>query len=154
MSNLEILLLVIAICSVVTAILIFIFPYFKKKKIDPNEILNTANIGINGADSVVEVLKGIFPKNAAINIVDKVIEYAKIGVSKAEQLYLISEIGKDDRKTEAIKFTLDSLGLAGIEITPQIEAIVNGCVEAAVLGLGHNETDETPEVPAIETALA
>ena len=96
------------------------------------------SVGVNGVDAVVEALKALMPQNAIINIVDKVIDYAKIGVGKAEQLYLINESTGDDRKEEATKFVYDSLEFAGIEVTDQVKAIVDGCIEAAVLGLGHS----------------
>ena len=70
-------------------------------------------------------------------VVDKVIDYAEIGVAEAEQLYRVNDITKDERKQAAIEFVYQSLRLAGYELTPELEKITAGAIEAAVLGLGH-----------------
>lgn len=138
MDNTTILIVVVAVSAGVALALLVLFPLLKKKGVATGEILNAANIGVQGVNSLVDTLKVIFPQNVAISIVDKIIDYAQIGVSKAEQLYKINEITGDDRKPEAIKFVYESLELAGIEVTDQVKAVVDGCIEAAVLGLGHS----------------
>lgn len=138
MSNTEILLIVVSICGGVALALLVLFPLLKKKGVATGQILNATLTGVQGANTLTDALKAIFPQNAVINIVDKIIDYAEIGVAKAEQLYKINEITGDDRKPEAIKFVYESLELAGIEVTEQVKAVVDGCIEAAVLGLGHS----------------
>ena len=138
MSNTEILLIVVSVCGGVALALLVLFHLLKKKGVATGQILNATLTGVQGANTLVDALKAIFPQNAIISIVDKIIDYAEIGVAKAEQLYKINEITGDDRKPEAIKFVYESLELAGIEVTEQVKAIVDGCIEAAVLGLGHS----------------
>ena len=54
----------------------------------------------------------------------------------AEQLYKIHQIQKDARKEEATRFVYEALELAGVEITPAIQKIVDGSIEAAVNAMG------------------
>lgn len=138
MTNTEVLMITIALAAGVALSLLVLFPLLKKKGIKTEEILGAALVGIKGVNGLTEALKTIFPQNAAISLIDKIIDYAQIGVEKAEQLYYINEITGDQRKEEALNFVYQSLELAGIEVTPQIEAVVEGCIEAAVMGLGHS----------------
>ncbi len=66
------------------------------------------------------------------------------------------QISEDARKAEAIQLTEDLLTAAKVEVTPQIEKIIDGCVEAAVFTLPktHNDanvadSDAQPESGAV-----
>jgi hypothetical protein len=83
------------------------------------------------------LLIGVFPKNLIADIADKIIDYAKIGVGKAGQLYLINNIDGEARNAEARRFVYDALNVAGIERSAAVDKIVAGAIEAAVLTLGH-----------------
>lgn len=139
-ENITTILLVYGAVITVVAVCAFLVPWLKKKGVNVPSALQVAEIGVTGADQITDILKSLFPGNAAISIADKIIDYAKVGVQKAQQLYHINEISKDERKAEAVKFVYDALDLAGIERTTAIEKIVDGAVEAAVLGLGHVES--------------
>lgn len=138
LTNTNVLIIAVSLAVGVVLALLVLFPLLKKKGVKTDQILGALLTGVKGVDGLTEALKAIFPQNAAISIIDKIIDYTKIGVEKAEQLYKINEITGDDRKPEAIKFVYESLELAGIELTDQVKAIVDGCIEAAVLGLGHS----------------
>lgn len=146
LTNTNVLIIAVSLAVGVALALLVLFPLLKKKGIKTDQILAAALTGIKGVDGLTEALKAIFPKNAAISIIDKIIDYAKIGVKKAEQLYYINEITGDQRKDEALKFVYQSLEIVGIEITPEVKAIVDGCIEAAVLALGHSS-----ELISVET---
>lgn len=141
MSSTQILLIVVGVAVGVMACLLVVFPLLKKRGVNTGDILGATLTGVKGANELTDALKAIFPQSAVINIVDKIIDYAQIGVEKAEQLYKINEITGDERKLEAENFVYQSLELGGIEVTDQVKAIVDGCIEAAVLGLGHNPAD-------------
>lgn len=141
MSSTQILLIVVGVAVGVMACLLVFFPLLKKRGVNTGDILGATLTGVKGANELTDALKAIFPQSAVINIVDKIIDYAQIGVEKAEQLYKINEITGDERKLEAENFVYQSLELAGIEVTDQVRAIVDGCIEAAVLGLGHSVAD-------------
>lgn len=111
----------------------------------PSTLEATSGV-LDATDAITDILKAAFPASAVVNIVDKVIDYAKVGAQKAEQLYIINTISKDERKEEATKFVYEALEIAGVERTAAIEKIVDGAVEAAVLTLGHTvDTDNHGE---------
>lgn len=146
MENINIILLIIAVVAVIAAACAFIFPWLKKRGVNVPSALGVTSGVLDGADTITDILKMAFPASAVVNVVDKVIDYAKIGVQKAEQLYIINTISKDERKEEATKFVYEALEIAGIERTAAIDKIVDGAVEAAVLTLGHMEdTDSNGE---------
>jgi hypothetical protein len=139
-------LLIIAVVAVIVAACALLFPWLKKKGADVPAALKAAGGVLKGADTVTDVLKAAFPTSLIANIADKVIDYAQIGVQKAEQLYIINQISGDGRKAEASKFVYDALTLAGIERNAAIDKIVDGAIEAAVLALGHEP--KPPDIPA------
>ena len=150
MTNEMILTIVISMVIGVVLTMFIIFAILKKKGIKTEELLKMTVKGLSGINNVTDALKSMFPQNIAIGLVDKIIDYAEIAVNRAEQLYHINEIAGGDRKQEAVNFTYQSLGLAGIEVTPEIRAIVDGCVEAAVLSIGHYVELNTAELGETE----
>jgi hypothetical protein len=130
-------LLIVTMISIVVAAIAIVFPWLKKKGVDLKPTFKVAEGVVNGADTITDILKAAFPTSAIAGIADKIIDYARIGVEKAEQLYYINEITGDQRKAEAIRFVHDALKLANIETTPAIEKIIDGAVEAGVYALGH-----------------
>ena len=138
LTNTNVLIATVSLAVGVVLALLVLFPLLKKKGVKTDQILGAVLTGVKGVDGLTDALKAIFPQNAAISIIDKIIDYAKIGVQKAEQLYYINEITGDQRKQEALKFVYEALEIAGIEVTPEVKAVVDGCIEAAVLALGHS----------------
>lgn len=146
MENINIILLIVTVVAVIGLACALIFPWLKKKGVNVPSTLAVTSGVLDGADTITDILKMAFPTSAVVNVVDKVIDYAKVGVQKAEQLYIINTISKDERKEEATKFVYEALEIAGIERTAAIDKIVDGAVEAAVLALGHAEdTDSNGE---------
>lgn len=132
MNETNTLLIVVTVLAVAGAACAWIFPALKKKGVNTGHVLNVASTGLAGADQITDILKEIFPANGVINIVDKIVDYARVGVQKAEQLYRVQQIPKEQRKEEATRFVYEALELAGVEITPAIQKIVDGSIEAAV----------------------
>lgn len=146
MENINIILVIVAAVAVMVAACAIIFPWLKKKGVNVPSTLEATSGVLDATDAITDILKAAFPTSAVVNIVDKVIDYAKVGAQKAEQLYIINTISKDERKEEATKFVYEALEIAGIERTAAIEKIVDGAVEAAVLTLGHTvDTDSHGE---------
>lgn len=139
-QNANTILMIVTLVAMVVAVLVLLFPYLKKKGVDVGGALTATTVGIDAADLVVDALQGVFPNSPALLIVDKIIEWARKGTEAAEQLYHINSITGDQRKDEATKFVYDALKVAEIEITPAVEKIVDGCIEAAVFTLGHTAT--------------
>ena len=136
-NTLAVLALVVGIAIGVVAMLSIELPYVKKKGIDIEKYLNKVNDTVVKIDQVFNTIKPFLPNVPAIGIVDKVLEYAKLGVNKAEQLYHIGQIQANQRKEEAKSFIFDALKLAKIDITPELEKVIDGAIEASVMALGH-----------------
>lgn len=146
MENINVILVIVAAVAVMVAACALIFPWLKKKGVNVLSTLEATSGVLDATDAITDILKAAFPASAVVNIVDKVIDYAKVGAQKAEQLYIINTISKDERKEEATKFVYEALEIAGVERTAAIEKIVDGAVEAAVLTLGHTvDTDNHGE---------
>ena len=138
-NTLAVLALVIGLVIGVAATIGVIIPLLKKKGIDLEKYLTTANDTVVKVDQVFDTIKPFLPNVPAIGIIDKVLEYTKIGVNKAEQLYHIGQIQADQRKAEAKSFILDALKLANIEVTPELDKVIDGAIEASVMALGHTK---------------
>lgn len=135
MNGLEIVLFIVTIVAVIFGVCGFVLPQLTKKGIDTGKVLDTTDKGLEIADNAVDTVKAIAPDIPYINIVDKVIEYAQIGVKKAEQMYKANQGGDDTRKTEAVQLVTDCLTAAKINITPDLKKIIDGAVESAVYTL-------------------
>lgn len=122
----------------------YLFGHLKKVGVNTQGILNTATSVVGTLDSAFDALKPLLPNNPAVPILDAIFGTAKWGVNQAEQLYKTSQIGKEERKDEATKFIKESLAIAGIEITPELEKVIEGAVEGAtaLLPRTHDENGE------------
>lgn len=146
MSQTEILILVAGLCILIFLALLFLFPLLRKYGIKTDAVLESLRTGTDGAFSLSHAVKSMLPDNKVVVTLDQVLQYAQIGVAKAEQLYKIGEVEGAERKQAAIRFVYDGLDLAGVETTDQIKTIVDGCVEASVHALEptHKAEQETP----------
>jgi len=89
--------------------------------------------GITAAlNNVAELVAPLLGKSKASDVAAKIISYATVGTNMAEQLYKIGELPKDERNEAAINYVTDALQIAGVEITPEVERLTEGAIEAAV----------------------
>lgn len=144
-NTLAVLMLTVGLVIGVAATIGVVMPLLKKKGIDFEKYLNTANDTVVKVDQVFDTIKPFLPNVPAIGIVDKVLEYTKLGVDKAEQLYHIGQIQADQRKQEAKNFILDALKLAKIDVTPELDNVIDGAIEASVMALGHTKQTATTQ---------
>ncbi len=151
-NTLAVLTLIIGLVIGVVATIGVVIPLLKKKGIDIEKYLNEANDIVVKVDQVFDTIKPFLPNVPAIGIVDKVLEYTKLGVDKAEQLYHIGQIQADQRKVEAKSFILDALKLAKIEVTPELDKVIDGAIEASVMALGHTKPVQTVSAESAATA--
>lgn len=132
MDNITTILIIVAAAFGVFLALALLIPYLVKRGINLSGVLGGTNTALYTADFAVDSLKELFPNSPALTIADKIIGWAQKGAEAAEQLYKASQIEAEDRKAEATKLVYDIIRMAQIEITPEVESIVNGCIEAAV----------------------
>lgn len=135
-KTLLIVLTVICAACAVVCLATVLAPRLQKKP-DLGSFLGLAAKGMAGADKLTDALRVVFPGFLPLTIADKVIDYAKLGVEKAEQLYRTESIGKDKRKESATEFVEQALDLAQVEVTPQIRQLIDQSIEAAVFALKH-----------------
>ena len=140
MNQLVILALILVIVAMVFVVCMLIFPLLRKKGVDTEKVLDKTDKGLEIADNAVDAVKTLAPATPYISVIDKIIEYAQVAVKKAEQLYKANQGGTDTRKTEAVQLVKDCLTAAKIDITPDIEKIIDGAVESAVYALPKTHT--------------
>lgn len=144
-NTIAVLALVIGTVIGVVGTIAVLIPLAKNKGLRMGQYLSVASDTITKANSVFDTIKPFLPAAPAVNTIDKILDWAAVGVSKAEQLYHIGEIQGDQRKKEAEDYIYNILKMAGIEITPEIQKVVDGAIEASVLALGHKITEAIPE---------
>ncbi len=152
MNQVEIVCIIIAAVGGIFGVCGIVFPKLTKKGVDTNAILGKVDSGLEVAGKAVDAIKAIAPDTPYISTAEAIIEFADQGVKQAEQLYISNQISADARKTEAVQLTKDLLTAAGVTITPQIETIINGCVEAATFTLPQTHT--ASDTPAASSAPA
>ena len=142
MNRVEIVCFIIAAVSLIFGVCGIVFPKLTKKGVDPSAILGKVDSGLEVAGKAVDAIKAIAPDTPYINTAEAIIEFADRGAKRAEQLYLSNRISADARNAKAIELTKDLLTAAGVTVTPQIEEIIDGCVEAATFELPQTNTPE------------
>lgn len=99
-----------------------------------------------------DMLKNVFNILGTINknldyqykdIMQLIIDYSKLAVEYAEQLYLNGTITKEERKNVAIDYVYKALDVQKIEITEDMKHIISASIEAAVYLLPPTEDYET-----------
>lgn len=133
--NWQTILYILAAVAVVFAGIWFLIPAAIKKGINLTGILGSTSTVINTADAVIDGLKLLMPENTALQTIDLIISYAQKAVAAAEQMYKAAQIDADKRKDAAIDIVNTCLSIAGIERTADIDKVVSGMIEAAVLTL-------------------
>jgi Flp pilus assembly protein CpaB len=141
---------VVGVVVVVFGGIAYLLPYIKDKGVDMSNLVNKAEQVLNGVDSVVSVADTILPNNPTVNFIKTIDKYAKLAVGQAEQLYIKSQLPADQRNAQAketINLVLKNLN---IEVTPDIQKIIDGAIEAEVLALGHkSKTEQEKETERI-----
>jgi len=135
MNNLVILAIIVAaVVGFVLATVVFI-PLLHKKGVDTQQIIDKVQDGLTSANTIVDGVQAALPDLPGVVLIDKIIGLAQTGVNAAEQLNKSSQLDKDQRKATAVQLVKDCLTAANVEITPDVEKIIDGCVEAAVFAL-------------------
>ena len=131
--------LIVAVIFVVAFALIlkYVLPYLKKRDIDLDKILAKTNSAIANADKVLELVRPFMADSPAIAAADYVRSIVREGVLNAEQLNHIGKLPDGERETEARKYIANALGYVNIAVTPELQAVIDGSLQANVFGIGH-----------------
>lgn len=132
MTDINIILTILGVASGIGGALFYAFPALKKKGVDVENILKKIDVAITGAQAATATAKEIVPGNKALDILDIVEKYAKIGVTHAEQEYISSQLPADKRLETAKNDIYAVLKIAGIEKSDAIDTIINGVLESEV----------------------
>lgn len=135
MNNTEILLLIVGIVGGMVLTSAVLIPLLKKKGVNTDQVMDEVQSGLKVANSVLDGVQAALPGLPGIAIVDKVVELADKSVAAAEQMKKSNQIPADQRKATAVQLVKNYLTAANVEITPDIERIIDGAVEAAVFVL-------------------
>ena len=123
-----------AVAAVVSGIYVVI-PMAVKKGIDLSGVLTTTTTVLDTVETAIDGVQLLLPENPTLTLIDKIVEWAQKGAEAAEQMYKASLISKDERNQQAKDLVYECLSVANIERTEQIDSIVSGMIEAAVLAL-------------------
>ena len=137
MTNLQTLIIVLGIIATALLALAFVVPILKKRGVDLDKVLTQTQNAINTASTAFALVKPFIDDKNSVDIADKIFAAANTGVGNAEQLYKLSKIDKEERHAAAVAYVQDTLKLTGIEITPDVEALTEGAIQASVNALGY-----------------
>lgn len=143
MGNWKELLIILAVIVGVVAAVWWLLPYLIRRGVDVGGVLTAAGTGVDTADKIVDTLQEMLPANPYLAVADKIINWCQQGVEAAEQLYKSQQIPAEQRKDEAIAYVYSMLKFVGMEITPEIEKIVEGGIQAGVFFLPPTHANET-----------
>ncbi|GCD13306.1 hypothetical protein [Clostridium tagluense] len=134
---------ILAVAFGIGAATLFLLPLLKKKGVKIDEVLEKAEIVLGGGQAIINAADKLLPGNPTVDILNLAEKYAIIGVHQAEQLYIKSKLGKNERNTKSKETIAAALKLLNIEVTADVETVINGVIEAECLALGHKDLTET-----------
>lgn len=124
---------IVAIITIaIVSVLFLVMPMFYKKfnNVDFDSVFNSTNNILNALQTIIDNIA--IPENTK-TILELITTYAKEAVQYAEQLYKSGQLSEDLRKQKAIEYVKEILKLSNIEITEDIEKIIDATIESAVL---------------------
>lgn len=130
---------VVLLVLVITGIIFALLPYLRKKGYDIGKMIETADNIVDKASAVIDVTEAVLPPNPILTVILLIEKWAKISVNSAEQMYIASQLEKEQRKESAKTQVYAVLKLLGVEITEEIDVIIDGAIEAEVMALGHSK---------------
>lgn len=95
-----------------------------------------------------DAVYNIWPERKELKTVSTVMRAAIEGAQIAEKAWKLGNLPKEERNSYAKTLIKETLGNAGIDITPQISMIVDGIIEAVCMVLPHEKNHDAP-VPEI-----
>ena len=133
MNNLQTLIITGGAVVVVGLVLGVVLPYLKRRGVDVQNLLDQSKAVLAAADSAYDIAKPFITESVDTDKFDKVVKAAKIGMRNVQQLYDTGQItNPNERKAAARQYVIDSLPLIGVEMTPEIERVIDGAIEANV----------------------
>ena len=138
---------------VLQAIAAIIAGLYIYKRVTGKDILRNIMLSrpvISALGATVEALYERWPDKQELKTVHIIMNAAIEGAEIAEKAWKMGNLDKDERNAYAKKLVKETLVKAGIEVTPQIEMIVSGIIEAVCIVLPHEKKaypDQSNPVP-------
>lgn len=139
------LLFVIILALAIMVTIIIILPKLVAKGVNVGNSITAAKNALKISSELTSVATGLMPGNPAVNILKVVEAFAVKGVDGAEQLYKASKLAGDERNAKAKEMVGAALNVLDVKITPSIQTVIDGTIEAAVLAL--------PSIPLTEIQI-
>lgn len=141
LKNPTLLLGVVVLFAILVALcILWLLPALIKRGVDVSGTIKKADMAISALDTLTDTVKALFPDTPGIDLIDKILVYAQKAVDSAEQLYKSSQIPESQRKAEATKLVYICLQEAGVNVTEDMQKIIDGAIEAAVYALPKTHT--------------
>lgn len=141
------------VASIIIAVtlggILILFPFLKQKGINVGKILSEIKAGLEEIKTGLAVVKEIAPNTPQLAVLDIVEKGAEIGVNKAQQMYISSQLPIDQRKQSAIETAESSVIESNIPLSDNLKKLISDAVESKVFNL---KTD-TEKTTGIQSAL-
>lgn len=126
------LLFVLLMVTIVMLAIIVVLPKIVTKGINVAKSIVTAQNALNTSSAIIKVADTLIPNNPGIDILKAIEAYAQKGVGAAEQLYKASQLEIGQRKAKANEIVNSALKVLDVEVTPSIQTVIDGAIEAEV----------------------
>ena len=97
--------------------------------------------------SVIDALYKLIPSDT-LRIIKTILNAAVDATELAEKTWLMGQLEREERNPYAKQLARDVLEKAGIEVTPQVEAIISGVIEMTCMVLPHGVEPQVQESEA------
>ena len=135
--------LIVAVAVIALGIVfVLILPKLERGGVDVGASIATAREALSTLNATIEVVKPLLPDNGASAILDTITKVAGTAVGQAEQLYHIEKLDGEDRKDAARSYIVQALEISGVEVTPEVDVLIEGAIQSEVLKLGHKSKQE------------
>lgn len=91
---------------------------------------------ISALSAFVKAAAAVLPSHY-FTIVSIVLDAASAATQEAEHLYMMNLLSKEERNEYAQKLIVDVLQTAGIDVTEQVQQIIDGCIAAICMLMPH-----------------
>ena len=137
MNNIEGLILTLTVIAVMIAAVAVVIPALRKHGVDIDARLKDTQDALAAANAALELAKPFMAESTGIAKIEAILELARTGAGSAEQLLYIEKLPPGERREHAKKFAVDALKIAGVEVTPEIDAVIDSVIEDKVWSIGH-----------------
>ena len=127
---------------ILLALAVIVAGLYIYKRVTGKDILRGVMLSrpvIAGLGAAAEAVYNIWPDKKELKIVHTVMKAAIEGAEIAEKAWKMGNLEREERNPYAKKLVKETLAKAGIDVTPQVELIISGVIEAVCIVLPHGQ---------------